>query len=108
MLVTFKCHASPDVTMLENLAQYLLGIIGKRLGPRGVIAHDELDTAIAKLEAAIAVDKRERQEHDGHFHDGEAGHEPHEPPLGLAQRAYPFLDMLRAARGEQSDIVWGL
>jgi len=108
MLVTFKCHASPDVAMLENLAQYLLGIIGKRLGPRGVISHDELDTAIGKLESAIASDKQQRAEHDGHFHEGEEGREPHEPPLGLAQRAYPFLDMLRAARKEQCDIVWGL
>ena len=108
MLVTFKCHASPDVTMLENLAQYLLGIIGKRLAPRGVIAHDELDTAISKLEAAIAADKRVRQEHDGHFHEGEEGHESHETPIGLSQRAYTFLDMLRAARSEQNDIVWGL
>jgi hypothetical protein len=73
-----------------------------------VISHDELDAAISKLETAIAVDKRERQEHDGHFHEGEDGHEPHEPPIGLSQRAYPFLDMLREARKEQSDIVWGL
>ncbi|MFP6557173.1 DUF1840 domain-containing protein [Paraburkholderia sp. B3] len=108
MLVTFKCRASPDVTMLENLAQYLLGIIGKRLGPRGVITHDELDVAITKLEAAIATDKKERAEHEGHFHEGEEGHDHHELPVGLAQRAFPFLDMLRAARKEQSDIVWGL
>jgi len=108
MLVTFKCHASPDVTMLENLAQYLLGIIGKRLGPRGVITHEELDTAINKLEAAIATDKKERAEHEGHFHEGEDGRERHEVPVGLAQRAFPFLDMLRAARKEQNDIVWGI
>lgn len=108
MLVTFKCHASPDVTMLENLAQYLLGIIGKRLGPRGVITHDELEVAISKLEAAIATDKKERAEHEGHFHEGEDGREHHEPPVGLAQRAFPFLDMLRAARKEQNDIVWGI
>jgi hypothetical protein len=108
MLITFKCRASPDVMMLENLAQYLVGIVGKRLGERGVITHDELADAITKLEAAIHVDKQERAEHDGHFHEGEEGHEHHEIPPGLAQRAYPFLDMLRAAQKENSDIVWGL
>lgn len=108
MLVTFKCHASPDVTMLENLAQYLLGIIGKRLGPRGVITHEELDTAISKLEAAIATDKKERAEHEGHFHEGEEGHDHHELPPGLAQRAFPFLDMLRLAKQEDNDVLWGV
>jgi hypothetical protein len=108
MLITFKCHASPDVMMLENLAQYLVGIVGKRLGQRGVITHDELGPAIEKLEAAIISDKQERAEHEGHFHEGEDGRERHEIPPGLAQRAYPFLDMLRAAQKENADIVWGL
>jgi hypothetical protein len=108
MLITFKCRSAPDVVMLENLAQYLLGIIGKRLGARGVIAHDELGVVISKLEAAIVTDKQERAEHEGHFHEGEEGHEHHEIPIGLAQRAYPFLDMLRAAQKDTTDIVWGL
>jgi hypothetical protein len=108
MLITFKCRSAPDVVMLENLAQYLLGIIGKRLGERGVISHDELGVAITKLEAAIVTDKQERAEHEGHFHEGEEGHERHEIPVGLAQRAFPFLDMLRAAQKENTDIVWGI
>jgi hypothetical protein len=108
MLVTFKCRAAPDVVMLENLAQYLVGIVGKPLGERGVIMHDELDAAIAKLESAIVTDKQERAEHDGHFHEGEEGHEHHEIPIGLAQRAYPFLDMLRLAQKENNDVLWGV
>lgn len=108
MLITFKCRAAPDVVMLENLAQYLVGIVGKSLGQRGVITHDELEGAIAKLEAAIVVDKREIAEHEGHFHEGEDGHEHHELPIGLAQRAYPFLDMLREAHRENADVLWGV
>src|ERR1700761_7686191 len=108
MLITFKTSAAPDVMMLENLAEYLLGIIGKHLSARGVITHDELPVAIQKLEAAVVVDKKERAEHDGHFHEGEEGHEPHEIPIGLAQRAYPFLDMLRLAQKDNTDILWGV
>jgi len=94
--------------MLENLAQYLLGIIGKRLDSRGVITHDELEGAIARLEAAVALDKKTRAENEGHFHEDEEDHPHHELPIGLAQRSYPFLDMLRAAHKENNDIVWGL
>jgi Domain of unknown function (DUF1840) len=108
MLVTFKCRAAPDVVMLENLAQYLVGIVGKQLGKRGVIMHDEMGVAISKLEAAIVTDKHERAEHEGHFHEGEEGHGHHELPIGLAQRAFPFLDMLRAAHKENADVLWGV
>jgi hypothetical protein len=108
MLVTFKCRSAADVVMLENLAQYLVGIVGKQLGQRGVIMHDELDAAIKRLEDAIVFDKKEAAEKDGRFHEGEEGHEPHELPIGLAQRAYPFLDMLRAAKRENTDVLWGL
>ncbi|KMZ12742.1 hypothetical protein BHUM_03293 [Candidatus Burkholderia humilis] len=108
MLITFKTSAAPDVMMLENLAEYLLGIIGKLLGERGVITHDELPAAIEKLEAAVVVDKQQRTEYDGHFHEGEEGHKHHEIPIGLAQRAYPFLDMLRLAHKENTDILWGV
>jgi Domain of unknown function (DUF1840) len=108
MLITFKSRATVDVTMLENLAQFLLAIVGKRLGERGVISRDELPAAISKLEAAIAEDKQNRAEHDGHFHEDEEGHEPHELPIGLAQRAFPFLDMLREAHKENSDVMWGV
>ncbi|QSN61461.1 DUF1840 domain-containing protein [Caballeronia sp. M1242] len=108
MLITFKTMAAPDVMMLDNLAEYLLQIIGKQLTERGVITHDELPGAIQKLEAAVVSDKKERAEHDGHFHEGEQGHDPHEIPIGLAQRAYPFLDMLRLAQKENKDILWGV
>jgi hypothetical protein len=108
MLITFKSPAAPDVMMLENLAEYLLGIIGKPLGERGVITHDEMPAAIEKLEAAVVVDKQQRAEHDGHFHEGEEGREHHEIPIGLAQRAYPFLDMLRLSHKENKDILWGV
>jgi hypothetical protein len=108
MLITFKTSAAPDVQMLQNLADYLLGIIGKRVGERGVITHEELPVAIQKLESAVAVDKQERAEHDGHFHEGEEGHEHHEIPIGLAQRAFPFLDMLRLAQKANTDIIWGV
>ncbi len=108
MLITFKSPAAPDVMMLENLAEYLLGIIGKPLGERGVITHDEMPSAIEKLKAAVVVDKQQRAESDGHFHEGEEGHEHHEIPIGLAQRAYPFLNMLRLSLKENKDILWGV
>jgi hypothetical protein len=106
MLITFKSSAAPEVMMLDNLAQLLLGIIGKRLGERGVITHDELPAAIVKLEAAIVVDKDAKAQHDSVHHHRD--HHDHDLPVGLAQRAYPFLDMMRLAQKKDADIVWGV
>jgi len=107
MLITFKSSAAPDVQMLENLAQFLLGIAGKNLGERGVIMHDELPTVIAKLEAAVQLDKQNNIEHS--LHHGADGHDHDNPlPVGLAQRAFPFLDMLRESQKQQADILWGV
>jgi hypothetical protein len=107
MLITFKSSAAPDVQMLENLAQFLLGIVGKSLGERGVIMHDELPAVIAKLEAAVRYDKENSAEHS--IHHGADGHDhANELPVGLAQRAYPFLDMLRESQKQQADILWGV
>ncbi|MGI4811772.1 MAG: DUF1840 domain-containing protein [Janthinobacterium lividum] len=107
MLITFKSPAAPDVTMLADLAEYLLNIIGKPLGERGVITHAETTQAIARLEAAVTVDKGALADHDALHHHSDEDHH-HDMPIGLAQRAFPFLDMLRQAQRANADILWGV
>ncbi|VVD73532.1 hypothetical protein PIN31115_00733 [Pandoraea iniqua] len=103
MLVTFKSKASPNITMLENLAQYLLGVVGKKLGERGAIGDDETGGAIAKLEAAIAEDNEAaKKESEGKKSD----ERDEDNRLRLAQRAYPLLDMLREANKLNVAVMW--
>ncbi|PQV53141.1 DUF1840 domain-containing protein [Paraburkholderia sp. BL21I4N1] len=105
MLITFQSTASPDVVMLRDLAQYLLGLIGKRLADRGVIMHDELPGAIGRLEAAISDDATAEASHEI-LH--RSTHDRRDSRNGLSQRAWPFLDMMREARKSDADIIWGL
>ncbi|WP_094782012.1 DUF1840 domain-containing protein [Paraburkholderia ribeironis] len=105
MLITFQSTASPDVVMLRDLAQYLLGLVGKRLGERGVIRRDELPGAIGRLEAAISEDVTAQAALEAlHRSPGNQRESNH----GLSQRAWPFLDMMREARKSDADIIWGL
>ncbi|RDK09816.1 DUF1840 domain-containing protein [Cupriavidus lacunae] len=106
MLITFKSHAAQDLIMMRDLAVTLLGIIGKRLGERGVITVEELPHAIHKLEAAVA-DARRAPPADTAVETKPADEEEEEP-LHLGQRAYPFLDMLRASQREGANILWGV
>jgi hypothetical protein len=105
VMITFQSRATPDVVMLRDLAQYLLGLVGKRLDARGVILHDELPGAISRLEAAITDDDKAEAAlealHYARDRNEEAGG-------GLAQRAWPFLDMMREAYRQDADIIWGL
>ncbi|CAG9252316.1 conserved hypothetical protein [Paraburkholderia unamae] len=102
MFVTFQSRATPDVVMLRGLAQYLLGLTGRRLEPRGVIVHEELPRAIARILTGIAA--AEHNEQATQYSRGRAGAAANE----LSQRAWPFVSMLRDAEKQHADIIWGL
>src|SRR5215475_7280890 len=105
VMITFQSRATPDLVMLRDLAQYLLGLVGKRLDIRGVILHDELPGAISRLEAAISDDdKAEAALEALHY----ARDRSEDAGGGLAKRAWPFLDMMREAYRQDADIIWGL
>ncbi|MBY4896742.1 DUF1840 domain-containing protein [Cupriavidus sp. AU9028] len=108
MLITFKSRASQDLTMMNDLAVTLLGIVGKTLGERGVITHAELPRAIHRLEAAVADASQAQKVADRTDSADQAQQEDEEEPLHLGQRAYPFLDMLRASLREGADVLWGV
>lgn len=105
MLVTLHSTAAPDISMLRDLAQYLLGILGKRIGERGVIAAEELPEAISRLEAAISEDKALHATDEGTTGNTERDGRKR---IMLSQRAYPLLDMMRVAQREHADILWGV
>jgi hypothetical protein len=105
MLVTFQSPATPDVVMLRDLAEYLLGLVGKRLDTRGVILHDELSHAITRLETAISDDEQAEIALESLQYSRQR---PPESGGCLSQRAWPFLDMMREARAQNADIIWGL
>ncbi len=106
-MITFKSKAAQDLDVLKDFAVYVLGLVGKQLGERGVITSDELDGAIAKLEDAVSQAKQARAEHAGHFHEDEPDHAHHEVPPSLAQRVAPFLTMLGEAKAQKAAIHWG-
>lgn len=107
MLVTFQSKATPDVVMLRDLAGYLLGAIGKRLGERGVIVHGEMPAAIVRLEATLDGDAKIAEEHGPNFLAVNADNTLR-TNAGLRHRALPFIDMLRQAERQNADILWGL
>lgn len=102
MLYEFKSRATGTVTMLKDVAETILDVIGKQPGSQGIISVDQMPAAIAALERAVARTR------------GGAGTDPvkddneGEPIVGMGQRAYPFIEMLKAAHAAKADVTWGV
>ena len=113
MLITFKCKSSPEVLMYQEHAKRILDLLHKDLA-RGVITAEEAPRAVALLEGEIDESRKhqvsEQVERDIHAHHGETEDNDHEPieVVTFSTRAYPLLEMLRSARDNKTDVLWGV
>ncbi len=107
MLITFSSKAGADILMLAQHAKPLLLIIGKTddkdLLTRGVLMPEQLLDAIAQLEEAIGAEHPQNQEDDP---DTDLPKEAIARPVGLRQRAFPLLDLLKRAHELNTPVMW--
>lgn len=106
MLVVFESKAAARILMLGKHAQMVLQAAGKlafgqELPQRGVFTTEQLPEAIAHLEEALAQDEGYQPQDD----EDEKVH-PLAEKVSLTQRAYPLLEMLRAAEQMNTEVMW--
>jgi uncharacterized protein DUF1840 len=99
----FKSKADGDLIMLAPVGDQILRILGREPAPQGIIEAAALPQAIAALEQAIVAAERARGA--GPDDDDDAGGAK---AVGLRQRAWPMLEMMRRSLAERADIVWGV
>jgi hypothetical protein len=110
-LVVFRSKAAGEIFMFAETARRLLQIVGKDDFERGVIRADELSEALDRLTAAVAQEKEElRGDPQRRELDERTGSSQGEraPPISLGQRAFPLIEMLRAAQRKKVDVTWGI
>jgi hypothetical protein len=109
-LVVFRSKAAGEIYMFAETAHRLLDIIGKADSPRGVITADQVADALARLVAAVDEEKAQQVEAGRERDDaGRRGETPSaERPITLGQRAFPLIEMLRAAAKRNVDVTWGV
>lgn len=109
-LIVFRSKAAGEIFMFAETAHRLLTIIGKADSPKGVITADQIPDALAKLTAAVDAEKAElanaARERDAAEERGEKS--AAERPVSLGQRAFPLIEMLRAAGKRNVDVTWGV
>ena len=111
-LVVFRSKAAGEIFMFAETARRILAIIGRQDAPRGVIGAEQVGDALASLTAAVEEEKTQieqaREEAEQAQRRGEPAGEGAPRAITLAQRAYPLLEMLRAAQKKKVDVTWGV
>ena len=107
MLVVFESKAAARILMLGEHALKVLQAAdklspGQELPERGVFTAEQLPQAIANLEATLAEDEGYQPQDDD---DDDKPH-PLSEKVSLSQRAFPLLEMLRAAEKMQTTVMW--
>ena len=107
----FKSKADADLIMMGPVGDQILRIVGREPARKGIIRTSDIGAAMGALEAAIAAEEAAARKPRS-ARDGGPG-EPNDdadgsPRVGLAQRAWPMLEMMRRSLAERVDIVWGV
>lgn len=101
MIYRFKSKATGDLIMLEAQGEQLLRILGREPAERGIIEVDAMPAALQALQQAIAAEQPANP-------DDEDPAQPGQPLVGLRQRLWPMIEMLRQAHAEDTPVVWGV
>jgi hypothetical protein len=107
MAYTFKSRSAASVTLLRANGDDILRLVGRTPSERGAIAAEDLPSAIAAIEAAIAPGRPG----SGTARPAAAGNpvDDEEPEVvTLRQRALPFLQLLREAQAAGEAVTWGV
>jgi hypothetical protein len=108
MLISFRSKAGAEVLMLSDHAAPLLRAAGKTLPEkfpeRGVFTPEQLEQAIAGIERAVALAHDHPEDHENDP-DALPVH-PMARPVGLQQRAYPLLDLMKKALAKGVNVTW--
>lgn len=104
MLVVFTSEAHGDITMFGDVAKRLLKMMGMSGVIPGAIKAGDVPAALERLKRAIEIEKdAPEEETDADNPDDE---EKKEPPVSIALRAFPLIEMLTAAAKADTYVMW--
>lgn len=107
MLYKFKSKATGDVIMTAPVGDRLMRLLDREPQPQGIFLTADLPHLIQQLERAVQADEQERERLEA---EAMAIGQPLPPRevVGLRQRVWPLIEMMRRAHGADKDIVWGV
>ncbi len=106
-LVIFRSKAGADITMFAESARRIFEIIGRPESARGVITVEQIPDALQRLTAAVEQEKAQHRSSAETADDEVANKGLQARGVTFSQRAFPLIEMLRAAQKKGADVTWG-
>jgi hypothetical protein len=105
MLYKFKSKAAGDVIMLGPNGDAVMRLVGREPAAKGIFEAQHLPQLIAALEKAVTDDDAcRRQPQAGDEEDKKGVGDG----IGLRQRVWPLVEMMRRSHASGEPIVWGV
>jgi hypothetical protein len=105
MIYKFRSKAAGDVVMLGANGDQLLRALGREPAAQGIIEVAAMPAAIAALERAVA---EEEARGTGDDNDDSDDAPQASRGIGLRQRVWPMVEMMRRSQAAGEPIVWGV
>jgi hypothetical protein len=106
-LVIFRSKAAADITMFAESARRIFEIIARPESARGVITAEQIPDALQHLTAAVEQDKAQHKGSADAANDESESKGMQARGVTFSQRAFPLIEMLRAAQKKGADVTWG-
>lgn len=99
MLIVFESNAHTDITMFADIAKSLIKMMGHSGTIPSAIAAKDIPDALERLKKGLAEDSSEEtQKPENEDED--------EEEVSMSGRAFPLVEMLKAAAEENEPIMW--
>lgn len=102
MLVTFTTKAYADITLFGDVALALLKMMGHSGTAPGAILAEDVPAALERLKRGIEASKLA----DTAKKTAEPADDSDAPPVSLAHRALPLIELFTAAATRKCDVMW--
>ena len=96
MLVKFSSEVHEDIIMLGDVAKNLIKMMGYSGSIPSAISADDVPKALDNLKKAVSDSKS--------LHENNLDED--EEPVTLANRAWPLIEMLEAAKQSNKHVMW--
>jgi hypothetical protein len=99
MLVTFETNSYAKITMFGDVARRLIRLMGRNDKVPGVLLSEDVPDALARLRSGLEQIEEPASEDDG---------ADQVPPVSLAHRALPVIELLEVAERDRNNVMWNI